>query len=228
MNDEIPLARPVLGREEEDAVARSCARGHLSLGPRVPAFEQAFAARVGAPHASAVSSGHRRTAPRAARGRRGGGRRGRHLAVLVRRERERVPLRAGAARVRGHRPGDAQPRPAGGRRGGHASARRRCCRSTSSATRPTCPPWSALGLPIVEDACEALGAVHADGTPVGGRGHAGRLRLLRQQAAHDGRGRDGHHRRRRRARSASTASATRGARRTWAGSTTTASASTTA
>ena len=31
--------------------------GQLSLGPRVPAFEQAFAARVGAPHASAVSCG---------------------------------------------------------------------------------------------------------------------------------------------------------------------------
>ena len=29
-----------------------------------------------------------------------------------------------------------------------------------------------FGLPIVEDACEGLGAVHADGTPVGGRGHA--------------------------------------------------------
>jgi perosamine synthetase len=27
------------------------------------------------------------------------------------------------------------------------------------------------GLPIVEDACEALGAVHRDGVPVGGRGH---------------------------------------------------------
>ena len=27
------------------------------------------------------------------------------------------------------------------------------------------------GLPIVEDACEALGAVHADGVKVGGRGH---------------------------------------------------------
>ena len=27
------------------------------------------------------------------------------------------------------------------------------------------------GLPIVEDACEALGAVHADGVTVGGRGH---------------------------------------------------------
>jgi perosamine synthetase len=30
----------------------------------------------------------------------------------------------------------------------------------------------ALGLPIVEDACEALGASYADGGPVGGRGHA--------------------------------------------------------
>jgi perosamine synthetase len=28
-----------------------------------------------------------------------------------------------------------------------------------------------LGLPIVEDACEALGAIDADGIPVGGRGH---------------------------------------------------------
>ena len=28
-----------------------------------------------------------------------------------------------------------------------------------------------LALPIVEDACEALGAAHADGTPVGGSGH---------------------------------------------------------
>jgi perosamine synthetase len=33
------------------------------------------------------------------------------------------------------------------------------------------PALERHGLPIVEDACEALGAVHADGTPVGGRGH---------------------------------------------------------
>jgi perosamine synthetase len=33
------------------------------------------------------------------------------------------------------------------------------------------PAFEAMGLPIVEDACEALGGVHADGTPVGGRGH---------------------------------------------------------
>ena len=33
------------------------------------------------------------------------------------------------------------------------------------------PALEAHGLPIVEDACEALGAVHADGAAVGGRGH---------------------------------------------------------
>jgi perosamine synthetase len=33
------------------------------------------------------------------------------------------------------------------------------------------PALEKHGLPIVEDACEALGAVHADGVPVGGRGH---------------------------------------------------------
>jgi perosamine synthetase len=33
------------------------------------------------------------------------------------------------------------------------------------------PALERHGLAIVEDACEALGAVHADGTPVGGRGH---------------------------------------------------------
>ncbi len=56
-----------------------------------------------------------------------------------------------------------------------ASARARCCPCTSSATPPTCPPSSASrrrhDLAIVEDACEALGALHADGVAVGGRGH---------------------------------------------------------
>jgi perosamine synthetase len=33
-------------------------------------------------------------------------------------------------------------------------------------------PLEALGLPIVEDSCEALGGRYADGSPVGGRGHA--------------------------------------------------------
>jgi perosamine synthetase len=33
------------------------------------------------------------------------------------------------------------------------------------------PAFERLGLPIVEDACEALGAVHGDGVAVGTRGH---------------------------------------------------------
>src|SRR5437764_7689918 len=58
MADEpIPLARPVLGREEEDGVLEVLRSGRLSLGPRLEDFETAFAGWLGAPHASAVSSG---------------------------------------------------------------------------------------------------------------------------------------------------------------------------
>ena len=55
--DIVPLAQPVLGEAEEAAVIEVLRSGQLSLGPRVPAFEEAFAARLGVPHASAVSSG---------------------------------------------------------------------------------------------------------------------------------------------------------------------------
>jgi len=51
------MAQPVLGPEELAAVKEVLDSGQLSLGPRVPAFEAAFAARVGARHACAVSSG---------------------------------------------------------------------------------------------------------------------------------------------------------------------------
>nr|MDQ4040791.1 DegT/DnrJ/EryC1/StrS family aminotransferase [Actinomycetota bacterium] len=57
MSDEIPLARPVLGAEEEARVLEVLRSGHLSLGPRLPEFEAAFARRLGVAHASAVSSG---------------------------------------------------------------------------------------------------------------------------------------------------------------------------
>ncbi len=53
----IPLARPVLGNAEEQAVLSVLRSGQLSLGPRGPEFERAFAARVGARFGSAVSSG---------------------------------------------------------------------------------------------------------------------------------------------------------------------------
>ncbi|HZE05327.1 MAG TPA: DegT/DnrJ/EryC1/StrS family aminotransferase, partial [Solirubrobacteraceae bacterium] len=55
--EQIPLASPALGAEEEDAVLAVLRSGRLSLGPVLSAFETAFAARVGAAHAVAVSSG---------------------------------------------------------------------------------------------------------------------------------------------------------------------------
>jgi perosamine synthetase len=53
----IPLARPVIGSPEEQAVLEVLRSGQLSLGPRLPQFEQEFAAFLDAPLASAVSSG---------------------------------------------------------------------------------------------------------------------------------------------------------------------------
>ena len=53
----IPLARPVLGEREEQLVLETLRSGRLSLGPRLEEFERTFASFVGATHASAVSSG---------------------------------------------------------------------------------------------------------------------------------------------------------------------------
>jgi dTDP-4-amino-4,6-dideoxygalactose transaminase len=53
---EIAFARPYLAGTESTAVAEVIASGWLSQGPRVRAFEEAFAARVGAPDAVATTS----------------------------------------------------------------------------------------------------------------------------------------------------------------------------
>jgi len=52
----IPLAKPALGPEEEGAVIDALRSGWLTSGPHVQAFETAFAATVSAPHAVGVSS----------------------------------------------------------------------------------------------------------------------------------------------------------------------------
>ncbi len=172
MTAPVPMASPLLGEEEERAVVEVLRSGQLSLGPRVPAFERAFAGRIGPGlHASAVSSG---TA-------------GLHLALRAAgvEEGDEVitsPLsfiassnvilyeRAKPVFV------DVDPDT--------------CCipadavaAAVTERTAALLPVhifgWPAdvagmerLGLPIVEDAAEALGARYPDGSAVGSRGHA--------------------------------------------------------
>ena len=53
----IPIARPQMGEEEKQGVWEAMASGSLAQGPRVAAFEEAFAAYIGTDHAVAASSG---------------------------------------------------------------------------------------------------------------------------------------------------------------------------
>ena len=168
--DVIPLARPVIGEAEEQAVLEVLRSGHLSLGPRVPAFEAAFGARVGARHASAVSSGTT----------------GLHLAlravgVAPGDEVVTTPFSfvatANAVVYEGARPVFADIDPVTLDLNPDAAAA--AITGRTAALLPVhifgypadVPALERHGLPIVEDACEALGAVHADGTAVGARGH---------------------------------------------------------
>jgi perosamine synthetase len=168
--EQIPLARPVLGEDEEARVLEVIRSGELSLGPRVPAFEDAFAARLGVAHASAVSSG---TA-------------GLHLAlraVGVSDGDEVVTspfsfvASANVCVFERARPVFADVDPVTLNLDPDAAAAAVTARTT--ALLPVhifgypadTPAFERVGLPIVEDACEALGAVHSDGVPVGARGH---------------------------------------------------------
>jgi perosamine synthetase len=170
VSEPIPLARPVIGAREEELVLEVLRSGRLSLGPMLPRFEAAFAARVGAAYGCAVSSG---TA-------------GLHLALravgvtdgdevittpftfvasanVALYERAR-PVFVDIDPVTFNLDVDAVAAAVGGR---------------TAAILPVhvfgypadVPALERLGLPIVEDACEALGAIDAEGGPVGGRGH---------------------------------------------------------
>jgi perosamine synthetase len=57
MSEQIPLARPELGAREETLVLEVLRSGRLSLGPMAERFERDFAARLGVEDAVAVSSG---------------------------------------------------------------------------------------------------------------------------------------------------------------------------
>ena len=168
--EQIPLARPILGPEEEERVLAVLRSGQLSLGPVVGEFERAFAARVGAAYGIAVSSG---TA-------------GLHLAlraVGVSDGDEVITspfsfvASANVALYERARPvfADIDPVTLNVDPAAVAAA----VTSRTAALLPVhvfgypadMEALERLGLPIVEDACEALGATYADGVAVGARGH---------------------------------------------------------
>src|SRR3989338_5557310 len=52
-----PMAKPYLGKKEEDYVLRVLRSGQLSIGPYLEKFEKEFAKRAGTRYACGVSSG---------------------------------------------------------------------------------------------------------------------------------------------------------------------------
>jgi perosamine synthetase len=170
----IPLSRPLIGTREEQLVLDTLRSGRLALGPRLASFESAFAAAHGSTHVSAVSSG---TA-------------GLHLAIRAAGVQPgddvvTTPFSfvasANCILYEGARPVfcdidpvtlNITPESAG--------------EALTESTTGILPvhifgyPVDMAGMEllsrdcglwIVEDACEALGAVHPDGTPVGARGN---------------------------------------------------------
>ncbi|HEU0024090.1 MAG TPA: DegT/DnrJ/EryC1/StrS family aminotransferase [Thermoleophilaceae bacterium] len=174
MSDFIPLARPLVGEPEERAVLETLRSGRLALGPRLAEFEDGLAARLGVEHVSAVSSG---TA-------------GLHLAtraagIAPGDEVLTTPFSfvasANSLLYEGARPVfcDIDART--------FNIDPQAVEAATGARTTGILPVHIFGYPaamgaleriarhrslwIVEDACEALGAVHGDGATVGARGN---------------------------------------------------------
>ncbi len=170
----IPLARPQVGPREEELVVETLRSRKLALGPRLPEFEAALAQRVGTPHVSAVSSG---TAAL-------------HLAIRAAgvEPGDRVVTTpfsfvasANCLLYEDAQPAfcDIDPRTLNIDPEAAAAA----IDGATTGLLPVhifgypadMPAFEQLaadrGLWMVEDACESLGAVHADGPAVGARGN---------------------------------------------------------
>ena len=173
-DEPIPLARPDLGPREEELLLETLRSRHLSLGPRLTQFESGLGRFLGAEHVSAISSG---TAAL-------------HLAVRASGIEEGDEVitspfsfvaSANCVMYENARPVfcDIDRRTLNIAPSAAAAA----ITSRTTGLLPVhifgypadMPGFEELaadrGLWIVEDACEALGAVHADGRQVGARGH---------------------------------------------------------
>ena len=170
----IPLARPLIGPREEELVLETLRSRRLALGPRLRQFEAAFATRLGVDHASAVSSG---TAGLHLALRAAGVAAGDHVVT--------TPLSfvasANAIVYEGARPVfcdidrrtlNLDPEAAAAAVGTRTTGLLPVHIFGYPAAMPALERLAAeQGLFVVEDACEALGAVHGDGPPVGARGN---------------------------------------------------------
>jgi len=170
---EIPLASPDIGTREQELVASVLESGRLSLGPMQKRFEADFAGWLGVDDAVAVSSG---TAALHLSVRALGWGEGDSVittpltfvassnCLLYEGAEPRfvdvdpITLTIDPARVEGSLEGAAGVLPV------HLFGAPAAMEEIESMCK-------ASALPILEDACQALGAICADGTPVGARGN---------------------------------------------------------
>jgi len=175
LREPIPLARPSLGEREEELVLEVLRSRRLSLGPKLGEFETAFARWLGSEHVAAVSSG---TA-------------GLHLAlrsagIEAGDEVITTPFSfvasANSVIYEDARPlfcdvdprtFNLDPQAAAAGVGTQTAGILPVHIFGYPADMPALEQLaSRRGLWLVEDACEALGAVHGDGRAVGTRGNA--------------------------------------------------------